>query len=208
MFYFILSVHILCDGNFKFWNEHIWPQIWVYNMVVDLSVTIGGYLRKYKSRVIGQNCKIWFALYIGSTTISWVAKMVMTVINTFLGKELLPTGILISYTSHTMLLSGIGLTILFANLKIESAKTIKIIKVISPLAFSVYIIHSHPLIYRSALMKHFEVYAKFNVLGMLALIILTATIIFMACILVDIMRKSLFERIGLIFTGFETMKKQ
>lgn len=170
--------------------------------------TIGGYLRKYGSRVIGHNCKIWFELYLGSTIISWLAKMVMTVINTFLGKELLPTGILISYTSPTMLLSGIGLTMLFANLKIESAKTIKIIKVISPLAFSVYIIHCHPLIYRLALTKRFEEYAKFNVLGMFVLIILTATIIFMACILVDIIRKSLFKRIGLIFTELETMKKQ
>jgi len=170
--------------------------------------TIGGYLRKYGSKVIGCNCKIWLVLYLGSTTISWGFKIVMTVINTFLGKELLPTGLLISYTSPTMLLSGIGLTMLFANLKIESAKTIKIIKAISPLAFSVYIIHCHPLIYRLLLTKRFEVYAKYNVLGMFALIILTATIIFMACISVDIMRKSLFERIGLIFTGLETRKKQ
>ena len=72
-------------------------------------------------------------IYLASTVLAWIVK-----------------GRLIAYTSPAMLLSGIALLILFANCKLPDWMFTKI-TFLSPLSFSVYLIHAHPLIWTNIL---------------------------------------------------------
>lgn len=102
---------------------------------------------------------------------------------------------LISYTSSTMLLSGISLLIIFSKLKVKSWR--KIIAFLSPLCFSVYLIHEHEVFNKRFIVGKSATFLNYSTLKMLLYIIITDIAIFVGCIFIDYFREKLFKKLEL-----------
>ena len=100
---------------------------------------------------------------------------------------------LISYTSSTMLLSGISLLIIFSKLKVKSWR--KIISFLSPLCFSVYLIHEHEVFSKRFIVGRSATFLNYSTLKMLLYILITDIVIFVVCIFVDYFRELIFKKL-------------
>ena len=98
---------------------------------------------------------------------------------------------LVSYMSPTMLLSGIALVILFSKLELRFLR--KIISFLSPLCFSVYLIHEHDVIKDKYIVGQFEKFLDYPTKEMLISIAITAISIFCIGIFIDCFRECLFR---------------
>lgn len=98
---------------------------------------------------------------------------------------------LVSYMSPTMLLSGIALVILFSKLELKFLR--KIISFLSPLCFSVYLIHEHDVIRDKYIVGQFEKFLDYPTKEMLISIAITAISIFCIGIFIDCFRECLFR---------------
>ena len=143
---------------------------------------VGAYLGKYN---IGKNFKPVFALagYFISSIITFVCK-----IHNY--------GLLVSYTSPTIVLEGIFLLLFFKNLRVPE-KIKKIIGIISPLAFSVYLIHVNYFVWNYWFKNRYLSFIEFESVKLFFAIILNALIIFIICILIDSVREFIFKKLKL-----------
>lgn len=112
---------------------------------------------------------------------------------------------LISYVSPLMLIAAISLLVFFINLKIHG-KLIKVITFVAPLSFSVYLIHTHPLVYFNVLYDKFAFLASENPFFMVLYIVLGVIGIFIVCVFIDFLRNGLFKllRIRQLLVQIET----
>ena len=94
--------------------------------------------------------------------------------------------LLTSYTSPTILLAAAALVLCFAQLSIPPCFE-KLIKVAAPLAFSVYLIHAHPLIWEYGMADRFSVLAAKTPPVMLLLVLGAALGIYVICSLMDVL---------------------
>lgn len=102
------------------------------------------------------------------------------------------------YVSPTVFAMSVFYVLLFKNFSIND-KNNKIIKIISNATFSVYLIHDNNMI-RKFLIK--DKFAEFSLLGSFELvmkIILLALVIYILCVVVELIRKYIAERIINIF---------
>jgi hypothetical protein len=106
-------------------------------------------------------------------------------------------GVLLTYTSPTILGAGFFLFILFKQINVSSKALKKIIGLFSAVSFSVYIIHSHPLIYEHLLKLRFVSVVD----NSLPIVILTTFGIvfgiYVCCSIIDIPRHLLFSALKL-----------
>lgn len=100
--------------------------------------------------------------------------------------------VLITYISPTIIISSITLFFLFINMKF-TARQMKIIGFLSPMALGVYIIHANPLIWNH-FVKGFAVsYFQYSSFVFVILIIVSALTIYLACSLIDYIRIKIFQ---------------
>ena len=98
-----------------------------------------------------------------------------------------------SYTAPTILLCAVCLLLIFETLEIKSERVKKWIAYLSPLAFSVYLIHTHPLVFGNVLKGVFSGYRSLPAPLAVLAVLVTAVLIYIACTLVDIVRRKPFE---------------
>lgn len=156
---------------------------------------IGGYVRKYG---LFKNAKpsVLFLSYLFSVTVTWMSKWVITAVTEGLFGVIKSTELLKSYISVTVLASAIFLFLLFEKIRVGKG-WVKIISFLSPLAFSVYLIHDNRFI-RAHLMKgRFEWLAHLPWYQMVLLVLAFAVGIYLVCSCVDLVRHYLFKWIKL-----------
>lgn len=152
---------------------------------------IGAYISKYD---VGKNIgKVsLFGLYLLAVLITWTVKTAMTV----LAAGGYPTddyaNIFVEYTSPTILVTGVCLLLLFSKLQPGSIQK-KFIGFFSPLAFSVYLIHEEPLIRENIVRDSFVWTLYEGPWFLLAVVIVSAFLIWFGCSLLDIPRHYLFK---------------
>ncbi len=103
---------------------------------------------------------------------------------------------LLGYTSPLTLVPACSLLLLFSRLDIRSLSLKKIIAVLSPLAFSVYLIHTHPLIFPLLKDKFVFIAKNTNAWELAGMILFASIMIFVSCICIDFFRFSLFKKVG------------
>ena len=176
-------------------SEHILPEpkptgVLAYGLNQGYSTTwlavlyiIGGYCRKYG---LAERVKKAPALlvYGAAVAVTWLA---------WLWGE----GCLLSYTSPTVTLAAAALLLLFAQLDIRSDMAGRLIALVAPCTLSVYIIHTHPLVWRLYLPLVAKGAADRGCLGAALYILALALAIFALCTAVDLVRRWLFSRLGL-----------
>lgn len=104
----------------------------------------------------------------------------------------LNANLFINYVSPTILLSAVCLLGLFSRIKANETAE-KIIGFFAPAAFSVYLIHEHPLIRESLMRNRFVFLADKNPLVIIGVVICAAAAIFILCALIDRLRIAIFK---------------
>lgn len=106
------------------------------------------------------------------------------------------TGKLLSYISPTVLIGSMALVLWFAKLKLGS-KLCKVISVLAPLSFGVYIIHVHPLIYHNLISGHFTPLATLRTRYFVIALPLCVLGLYIVCTLIEVVRSFLFKKLGI-----------
>lgn len=157
---------------------------------LSLLYLVGGYLRKYG---ITNNIKTKYA---------WITVFAMIAL-TFFSKFVLETffqsnpfflsykSSLISYTSPTMVLIAIALLVICSKMSFKP-KAAKIISFLSPAVLGVYLLHVNPLVWKHIVKDFAKGFLNYNSIGMIGSILLSALLIFVAGICVDLVRIKLF----------------
>ncbi len=99
---------------------------------------------------------------------------------------------MLNYTSPTILISAVSLLVIFSNIKI-SAKLKKFIAFLAPLSFSVYLIHTHPLVFNNIFDGAFAFLAQKSPLIMVLGMIVATIAIYIGCSLIDYIRELTFR---------------
>ena len=153
---------------------------------------IGGYIRKY-GVLRGSNPCLMFLGYLFTTALTWQSKLMIESPKLIFLKHM-DENYLFNNTSITMLLSGIFLLLMFERIPIDKG-TMKIVKSFSPAAFSVYLIHAHPFVWRHLLTGRFAYQASLPVFSEILSILFTAAAIYVSCSFIDLVRAGIFKRL-------------
>ncbi|MBR5535610.1 MAG: acyltransferase family protein [Clostridia bacterium] len=173
------------------YDADIFATKWGYSLLwLSFLYLTGAYIKLYG--IFKNNVKIALFVYLGTTVFSWVFKIWEEVISTEGKYADLATGFIAQYTSPPMLLSGIALFVVFANLDIPAFLK-KAVKIISPCAFGVYIIHAHPLLWDRLITYRYAHFTSYNPFFMILAVFFTALIMFTAFSLVDAIRLKVFN---------------
>lgn len=172
-------------------DRDIFATLWGYSLLwLSFLYLVGAYIKLHG--IFGNSVKVSLIIYSCCTLVSWAVKLWEEHISTEGKYADLASGFIAQYTSPTMLLSGIALFVVFANLKVPE-RLKKAIGVISPCAFGVYIIHAHPLLWDRLITYRYAHYISYNPLVMVLCVFLTALVMFTLFALVDFIRLKIFN---------------
>ena len=147
---------------------------------------LGAYARKYElfDRVVW-----WKALmvYAGCVLATWGEKWLVEAARMHFLGEYIPGGILVSYTSPTMLLAAVSLLAAFAKMPVPKWAA-RPIAFFAPLSFSVYLIHVHPLVWQHVMWGRFAAFGSYGTVKLAGCVLGTALGIYVLCSMVDTVR--------------------
>ena len=102
-------------------------------------------------------------------------------------------GILVSYISPLVVLIALSMLAIFSRINFNNKHLINLTRLISGSAFSVYIIHEHPLSKHQFLIDRFIPFLQFSPAILILCILGIALLIFAVCIFIDWGRVGLFK---------------
>ena len=151
---------------------------------------LGGILRLYGR----QERKLfrWAAVYLGCVLVTWLVKLAGDRLWMARTGHLCDKVLLTTYTSPTILLAAAALLLCFTGLRIGPGFG-SFIEKASPLAFSVYLIHAHPLIWEHWLAGRFAFLADKPPILLASGVLGGAFAIYLVCSLADVLRAGLFR---------------
>lgn len=131
--------------------------------------------------------------YFGLVTFSWLFKIVVENYTREIYGEARFGRLFTGYAAPTIFLSGVCLFLVFEHLKIKSGKVQKWIAFVSPLAFSVYLIHTQPQIWANVMKGLFSQFRYLPWWAIIPASLAGAAAVYVVCTLIDVVRKWLFE---------------
>ena len=143
---------------------------------------LGGFLGKYdlQNRL---SSKIWLAVFAGAVLVAWVPRMAALWIMPGLWSKV-NGNIIIEYNSPTIVLAAVALVAVFSRIRLGGAAE-KAIRALSPHAFGIYLLHSHPLMFQYAMEGRFSGLGTSPVPVMLGGILAAAAVICAAGLAAD-----------------------
>lgn len=159
---------------------------------------LGGIMKRleFGSEIKKSRCVL---VYICSVLLAWGAKFLLETHSI----SFISPNFLINYTAPTMLLCAAALLLLFSKWQVKSKIADKFIKTASPLAFSVYIIHTNPLVWSNWLADRYASAAEKSPLLFLLLVLFYAAVIYIVCSMADFVRYQIFKKLKLAEKGKE-----
>ncbi len=138
----------------------------------------------------------WYLLsYFGLVSFSWIFKIVVENYTRAVYGEAKYGRLFTGYCAPTIFLAAVCLFLIFERLEIRSESKRRWIAWSSPLAFSVYLIHTQPLIWSNILKGAFGPIAYWPPYGAVPAVLLAAALIYLVCSLIDGGRRWLFGRL-------------
>ena len=143
--------------------------------------------RRWKNR--------WYLLsYFGLVTFSWGFKIVVENYTRKVYGEARFVRMFTGYAAPTILLCAVCLFLIFERMELKSVMLRKIIRTAAPLAFSVYLIHTHPLIWENILKGAFGNLANCSFWLIIPAVLVSSAGIYLVCSGVDVGRRWLFGK--------------
>lgn len=165
-----------------------------YNMMwLSVLYVIGAYISKYDcfSRVKVRSCLL---IYLLAAAATWFFKF-----HTKNG------AVAVSYISPTVLLEAVALLVGFSKLRLRPLR--HVIGFLAPGAFGVFLIHTHPLIWTTFMLKRYESFGRFPAWKMMLAVFLAVLCLYLICTAIDLLRHYLFKLIRLR-RGVEWLEKK
>lgn len=158
---------------------------------------VGGYFGKYGDTIKIKSAFLWLVIVVCVllTQVSIFSELLLSSSNSIL-KLLGKLGSqfqLISNDSPTILFISIALLILFSRINLKNKKVISVVSFISPLLFSIYLIHVNQLIFENILCGSCTKLAEMNTVVMVLAVLGISLAIFVVCIFIDYLRMLLFK---------------
>lgn len=140
---------------------------------------LGGVMDKYG---IGRRLKpiVGLAIFAASSLLVW-------------GGHYIGLDSLRSYVSPLVITAAAGLVVAFGNMNVKNRVMIKFIKVFSPAALAVFLIHVHTFIWYGPLDNFAVPFLEYGAAGMTLAVIGSVVAVWLACSLVDLIRIWLFR---------------
>lgn len=151
----------------------------------------GAYIKKYN---IGSNMKkrTCALVYLGCVVFLWLSKISIDFLTSaVIGKPVLGD-YFAGHTSPFVVLCGVMLLILFSKLSFSEAVN-KVIAFITPLVFSIYLIHTEPLIWEYVIKERYLYFLDYNAFGFILAVALASSAILLAGLGIDAVRYYLFK---------------
>lgn len=145
---------------------------------------LGAYIKRYKE---GLKSKKVILVYVAGIIVIYIYKVIMDAATLFFWGESRFGGILLSYNSPIELIMSIALVIAFKNIKLGACVT-KLVRCWSPLAFGVYLVHTHPIFFQTYFKKSFGWIVHNNIFVMLLNYFCVITLIFCVCLGIEFVR--------------------
>lgn len=172
-------------------GSDIFATLWGYSLLwLSFLYLAGAYVKLHG--IFNSSVKISLAIYGACTIVSWAVKLWEEHMSTEGKYADLASGFIAQYTSPTMLLSGLALFVVFANLKVPHWLQ-KAVKIISPCAFGVYIIHAHPLLWDRLITYRYAHFIEHNPIVMMLMVLLSALLMFVSFAFIDFIRLQIFN---------------
>ncbi len=152
---------------------------------------IGAYIRKYdlQEKITATKSLL---LFLAMTLLTFLSRAGLHFgTKLLLGQERF-VNILVSYTSISVVFSAIFIFMFCLNIRINDVSK-KIIGLFAPTTLSVYLIHTHPLVFSYIMKDTFVSFAHMPLLIMLLCIFASILTIFLLCSAVDLLRIQLFK---------------
>lgn len=152
---------------------------------------IGAYISKYK---VFKNIKtiILVVFVILSIAFTWTIKLVLEIGTNAIFGVLKYGNIFIGYLSPTLLLTSVFLVLIFSRVNLHKVSVI-VVKFLSPLAFSVYLIHDHPLIREYLFNDKLVWMLDYPSIITCFMIVGVGIVVYLLCSIIDIPREYLFK---------------
>lgn len=139
--------------------------------------------------------KSYFLAYLGLAAVSWGFKIGIEKVTMHMFGQERYGKTLIEFTSPTILLCAVCLLLMCENLKFPQRWLRRLIAAASPLAFSVYLIHTQPIFWNQTFKGIFSKYSSLPWPLILIAVPVTALGIYLFCTLIDAVRKKIFDLI-------------
>ena len=156
---------------------------------------VGGYVRKYG---LFKRVKTGLLLlcYLIVISLVWVSKLVIHFVTQKVFGSPRYEDMWISYISVFVLLAAVFLLLFFERISIKETLA-KFVGFISPLVFSVYLIHLHPLVFKNLIVNQFTWIGEKPVYVLVPVILGIAFAILIVSCLIDLIRHYLFKLLKL-----------
>ena len=163
---------------------------WLFLMYI-----IGAYFKLHPVMISKSKCALIYLLAIFITLLSKIVIHYGSEI--FLKKER-HGDLFIDYTSIFIIISAVALLLLFSQIKVENKIVRKSISALCPLAFSVYLIHVHPLVFNYLLKDSFSSFSSETFVLIVIKVLGISAMIFCVCAFIDLFRFFLFKILRII----------
>lgn len=151
---------------------------------------LGGYIKKYNP--LGKvHSWVLLVIYASVALIELFARNVLV----YFGKDR-TTVYLESNISPVCIIMSVCLLVIFSRLKFHRI-IVRVIEMIAPMSLSVYLIHTHPLIFSYWFLDAFKNLAVLPWYSMLAMTIVISIGIYVVCSMIDIAREAMFRLLNL-----------
>ncbi len=136
--------------------------------------------------------RYFLLLYLVCITLSWGTKYLLECCNLSWLNQFTYSEVLIRYKSPTILLVAIVLLLTFVKIDLKKPGQF-LVRVLSPAAFGVYIVHSHPQIWNRIIAGKFADFANDAPWLMILKVLATAVVLYLGFSLIDLIRHHLFR---------------
>lgn len=188
--YFLLISMILFSVVPTFWETDLYLVNYGYSAAwLIILYLVGGIIRKYYSKV-SMKKRIFLVGYLLNVLLTLLSKLGIEYLIERNSFSMFGSNFLMNYNSPTIVLAGVCLLLLFANLNVK--KNVKPIAFFAPFTFGVYVIHSHPIIWDSFMTNRFISFTSLHPIILVVAVLITALAIFVICSIIEFARIKLF----------------
>ena len=183
-----------------FFTNYGYSPLWLmlmyfFGAVIKKHDTVSSDTKKHK----------YLILYMTMVVVTLLSKLCIAFITQKLFGRAILSNLLISYISPTIVLSGVFMVKFFTKVMLNKLTT-KVVSIMSPLAFGVYLIHTQYFIW-NYWENRFKDFAYMNPLLLFISVILMAFAIYLICSFIDYIRHSVFKMLKIKELSEQVEKK-
>lgn len=187
----LLCLFMLFSVLPSIFRKDIFMTCWGYGILwLCFLYLVGAYIRLHG--LFSNNPRLALLIYGVCVVVSWLVKLWEEAVLTEDKYAALSTSFIAQYTSPTVFLAGVMLFAAFCGIKLPRwAK--KVVSVVSPCAFGVYIIHTHFILWDRLITYKYVHFINYSPLGMMVAVFLTAICMFALLTFIDFIRLQIFN---------------